>query len=67
MIEARRREQKPDADERVDPLPFQVGDGVAVPERGRGRRRAVDHDETERDEPERDEDEQALLELSARG
>ena len=38
-----------------------------MPERGRSRRGAVDHDEAERDEPERDEDEQALLELAALG
>src|SRR6266540_3964215 len=49
--------------ERVDRLPFEVEAGIAAAERGRGRRRAVDHHEPEGGQAERDEDEDVGVEL----
>ena len=65
VVEARGEEHQRDADERVDPLPLEEGDRVALPERGGRRRGAVDHHEPEGDERQRHEHEQALLELTS--
>ena len=62
IVEPRGEAHEDDAEDRVDRLPLEVGHGVAVPERGCGRRGAVDHDEAERDEAERDERQDALVE-----
>ena len=65
MVEAGEEEHQRDTGERIDPLAFEERDRIAVSERGGGRGRAVDHDESEGHEPERDEDEQTLLELTS--
>ena len=64
VVEPRRGDEQGDADQRVDALPLQERDRVALAERGRGRGGAEDHHEAERDQGEGDEDEQALLELA---
>ena len=65
VVEARRHEHQRDAGERVDPLPLEEGDRVALPERGGRGRGAVDHHEAEGDEGQRYEHEHALLELAS--
>ena len=66
VVEPGGDDEQRDADQRVDALPLEERDRVALPERGRRRGGAEDHHEAERDEGERHEDEQALLELAAR-
>ena len=56
---------KRQAEERVAGLPLQEVGRIAVGQRGRGRRRAVDHHEPERGQSQRDEDEDVRVELAA--